>query len=191
MVVPGKNARLSTLLLLAAHSTTGSGNNMPLGFEVCIDFHCDLQRAVTLSQDQWQSLEALLSESRTPAIERERIGKAIALFEVMVGEQAGTDVDLSRNGFGEDPGQLDCISESLNTTTYLRLLADRDLLKWHRVETRKRRRLWFFSIHWTAVIKDNTDSQKYAVDSWYFKNGSPPVIQPLEHWIMGRDFKQN
>jgi hypothetical protein len=191
MVISGKTTRLSALLFLTAHSTTGSGSNMSSRFEVCIDYHCDLQQEVTLSRDQWKRLEALLNESRTPTIERENIGKAIALLEVMVGEQAGTDVDLPENGLGEDPGQLDCISESLNTSTYLRLLANRDLLNWHRVETRKRRRLWFFNIHWTAVIKDNTDSQKYAVDSWHFKNGSPPVIQPLEHWIMGRDFKQN
>ena len=86
------------------------------------------------------------------------------------------------------PGQLDCISESRNTTTYLRLLEAEGLLQWHTVEERQVRHPLIFNVHWSAVIRERTSGERFAVDSWFLDNGKPPFIQPLEDWLSGRDF---
>ncbi|MET0092598.1 MAG: hypothetical protein ABW120_03625, partial [Sedimenticola sp.] len=83
---------------------------------------------------------------------------------------------------------LDCIAESLNTTTYLKLMEDDGLLQWHQVLERKKRSIGFFAVHWTAVIREKTSRQKYAVDSWFLENGKPPVIQTIEEWKKRSDF---
>lgn len=162
----------------------------PPTFEACTDYHCDILQPVTLHPDQWQKIRSLFPATRSAVEERQQIGAAIARFEQLVGEQTDNWRDLAENdGEGSESGQLDCIAESLNTTTYLRLIERDNLLKWHQVEERRRRNPWLFNIHWTATIKEINTRQRYAVDSWFFANGQAPVIQPLDTWLAGQDFK--
>lgn len=159
----------------------------PPPFPACIDYHCDRLHHVQLDEAQWGHITGVLTRSNDPARERHAIRTAIALLEQHVGERTGTWRDLARNRAGAGlAGQLDCIAESRNTSTYLRLLQDHDLLRWHQVEQAEKRQRWIFSIHWTAVIRETTTGQRYAVDSWYLDNGQPPYVQPLDDWRHGR-----
>jgi hypothetical protein len=99
-------------------------------FFSCTDYHCDTGKIVTLTASQWQTIRYLFNADNSPAKERENIRQAIALLENIVGDITGTWRDLAGNvaGAGE-PGQLDCISESNNTTTYMQLLFEDGLLK--------------------------------------------------------------
>lgn len=157
----------------------------PPPFDSCIDFHCDATRTVTLDAGHWQAVRTLFAGETSPAGERERIRQAIALLEREVGVITGTWSDLARNIKG-DGRQLDCISESKNTTTYLQLLFDDGLFRWHEIDQRQVRHPLIFNTHWTAVILDRNSGQRYAVDSWFLGNGEPPYIQPLEDWLSGR-----
>lgn len=161
-------------------------------FFSCTDYHCDAGMIVTLTASQWQNIRRLFTQNNSPTKERENIRQAIALLENMVGEITGTWRDLGGNvaGAGE-PGQLDCISESKNTTTYLQLLFDDGLLKWHIVEERQVRHPLIFNTHWTAVILDRSNGEQFAVDSWFLDNGHPPAIQPLSDWLLGRSMDEN
>lgn len=162
----------------------------PPPFQACADYHCDIRKPVVLNERQWWEIRSLFSPTRTAAEERQQIRAAIARMEQLVGEQTGSWRDLARNGGdGSEPGQLDCIAESTNTTTYLVLLAVDKLLKWHQVKERRRRNPWLFDFHWTATIMDTQTRQEYAVDSWFFANGQPPVIQPIEAWLAGQEFR--
>ena len=38
--------------------------------------------------------------------------------------------------------------------------------------------------HWTAVLKENTTAQKWAVDSWIYANGENPAIVEAEKWYI-------
>jgi hypothetical protein len=108
-------------------------------------------------------------------------------MEKIIGEKTGTSGDRGGNlaGFGQQ-GQMDCIDESYNTTTYLKLLQRDGLLKFHRVMNRSTRFGLFAGMpHSTAVIRDVASGQDYAVDSWFFDNGELPVIMPLAHWKSG------
>jgi len=141
---------------------------------------------VTLTASQWRKVRTLFAEDTSPRQEREAIGRAIALMEREVGAITGTWRDLGGNvrGAGQE-GQLDCIAESRNTTTYLQLLSDDGLLKWHQVEARAMRNPWLLDVHWSAVIRERTGGARFAVDSWFLDNGQPPYIQPLEGWLNG------
>jgi len=162
---------------------------VPPAFFSCTDYHCDEGQTVSLNNRQWREIRALFSQTSTPAEERQQIRKAIALFETEVGLLTGTWRDRAKNAAGAGlPGQLDCISESKNTTTYLQMLSEGGLLRWHRVEKRQVRHPLIFNVHWAAVILDESTGTRYAVDSWFLDNGQPPYIQPLEAWLSGRSF---
>ncbi len=156
----------------------------PPPFPSCLDFHCDVTWQVTLQAGDWQNVRALFAGDTSPAGERERIGRAIAMLERKVGVITGTAGDRARNIPG-DGRQLDCIAESRNTTTYLRLLYNDDLLRWHEISEREVRHPLIFGNHWTAVIRDLDSGQRYAVDSWFGENGEPPYIVKLEDWLSG------
>jgi hypothetical protein len=181
--------------LLTAGIALGLGGSAPAAlspqasFAACLDYHCDLTRSVRVSQLRWQQVRALFAAVPDAAAEREAVRRSIALLEDQVGRLTGTWRDLAKNSAGAGlPGQLDCISESRNTTTYLQLLARDGLLRWHSVEEPVKRTRWLVMVHWTAVIRDRDSGQRYAVDAWFLDNGEPPYIQPLEHWLRGDDF---
>ncbi len=162
---------------------------MPPPFYSCTDYHCDEGETVSLSAQQWSQVRALFAAPRSPAEERRQVRAAIALLEVQVGGITGTSRDLAKNVAGAgQPGQLDCISESKNTTTYLQLLSNDGLLHWHTVEERRLRHPWILDLHWAAVIRDKNSGKRYAVDSWFLDNGQLPYIQPLDQWLSGHAF---
>lgn len=173
-----------TCLLLATVTSAA-----PAAFFSCTDYHCDEGQNVSLSDPQWQAVRQLfIQTAATPAQEREQIRGAIALLETEVGSITGTWRDLGENVAGAGlPGQLDCISESRNTTTYLKLLETDQLLKWHTVEERAVRTLIIFS-HWSAVIQERDNGERYVVDSWFLDNGKLPYIQTLADWKSRRRF---
>ena len=166
-----------------------SAERAPPPFFSCTDYHCDEGETVQLSEQQWQQVSSLFSPTEFPAEEREQIREAIALLETQVGRRTGTWRDLGKNVAGAgQPGQLDCIAESKNTTTYLQLLSNGGLLRWHTVEPREMRHPWLLNVHWSAVIRDKNTDQRYAVDSWFLDNGQRPFIQTLQDWSAGRRF---
>jgi hypothetical protein len=157
-------------------------------FKVCYNYGCKRTANISLTEAEWNEVGRLFAgEAKSPEKERQRIGKAIALMESLVGRRTGTSADKGRNQATGEPGQLDCIAESTNTLTYLRIFESNRWMKWHRVKPRVRRNPFIFDIHWTAVIEEQESGKEYAVDSWFFDNGIPPHIQLLEDWIHKRN----
>jgi len=183
---------IAVLCLSFLWITPAFASPAPQQFFSCTDYHCDTGKMVTLSASQWRAVRNLFTAGASPAEERAAIRKAIALLEHTVGALTGTWRDLGGNvaGAGE-AGQLDCISESKNTTTYLQLLADDGLLKWHDIGERRIRHTLIFNAHWTAVIIERNSGKHFAVDSWFLDNGEPPRIQPLSDWLQGRDIEND
>ncbi len=101
---------------------------------VCMNFGCKDKRYVTLEPKEWQSIADWFKQGpSSPENERQQIKQAIGWMEHVIGTHtpAHRDLggDLSENAVF--PGQLDCIDESINTTTYLNLFASRALLTHH------------------------------------------------------------
>lgn len=162
----------------------------PGNFSVCYDHHCASLGNLALPPKEWRLVSRLFArQSANPAGERKQIAQAIARLEQITGRQTGASNDKGGDlkGLGQ-PGQMDCIDESINTTTYLRMLEAGGLMRWHAVEDRATRG-WFLRgwPHTTAVIRDKRSGQMHAVDSWFLDNGKPPFIVPLEKWKEGWD----
>ncbi len=160
-------------------------------FVHCFDFGCKSRLGLDFSGQHWRRIEALFAPPAADAAEeRQRIRAAIALMERFAGALAGTDADRGGNYSGVDlPRQQDCIDESTNTLQYLYALEERHLLRFHRVDLKQRRIVWFIS-HWTATVRDTASGELYAVDSWYRDNGEPPYIQKLADWRRDRKFSE-
>ena len=147
-------------------------------FVHCFDFGCKTTREVRFGAARWQAVRAEFSSGVIDAeSERQAIRRAVALMERFSGEITGTYLDKGGNYPGYDlPRQMDCIDESTNTYQYLSALEERELLQWHRIDLKRRRIVWF-STHWTASIRELDSDQVFAVDSWYEDNGVMPYLR--------------
>ena len=164
----------------------------PGAFTVCSNFECSRRDAVSLTDAQWQEIRQIFTPAAASAPEeRAALRRAITRMEVLAGALNGASADLGGNYAGSGmAGQMDCIDESSNTTTYLKLFQENGLLRWHEVQEREHRAKWQVDIHWTAVMRDTVTGQSYAVDSWFLDNGQPPYIQKLEDWLDKKDFDE-
>lgn len=158
-------------------------------FTVCHRQGCAEQTDIRLSaEDATAIYQAFGGLAASPEQERLAITRAIARFEHSVGPRTGTDRDLGGTFPGVfRNGQMDCIDEATNTTTYLRLLKQAGLLQWHSILEPATRlpipRNWW--PHTSATIQDKITGVKYAVDSWFEANGQPPHIIELKQWRRG------
>lgn len=155
---------------------------------VCHAFGCARRTAVTLTPADLKRLAATLSAGRgSPAAERAAVAKAVGWLEIRVAPVVGSardigGLDLQNAGV---PGQMDCIDEATNTTSYLLVLEAHGLLRHHRV-ARPVARGFFLDgryPHATAVLVETRSGDTYAVDSWPKGNGVPPDVMPLERWF--------
>lgn len=153
---------------------------------ICYNYSCASQAGVNFSAKQIHLIRQQFLRAKTPAAERDAIARAIGGFERFAGEQTPTwrDKGGNINDDGAD-GRMDCIDHSTNTTTYLRLLARAGLLRFHRVLEPVQRAPLIINLHRAARILDRTTRQEYAVDSWFYDNGQPAAIYPLQDWLRG------
>ncbi len=158
-------------------------------FVQCFDFGCKTTQQIEFAPEQWDEVRAVFESGVVDnTTEKQAIRRAVALMERISGELSGTYLDKGGNWPGEDiPRQMDCIDESTNTYQYLSALQELDLLRWHHVDLKQRRMVWF-AVHWTASIREIDSGEQFAVDSWYRDNGELPYLQPISDWRRKRDF---
>ena len=84
-------------------------------------------------------------------------------------------------------GQLDCIDESINTTSYLQMLDKAGHVRFHDVGSIALRgnRFDLMLLHNTATLIDRESVVSYAIDSWFRANGIAPDVVLLDEWIEG------
>jgi hypothetical protein len=180
---------MALLLIGTPLTVLADAGFVPGPVTVCYGFECGTRQDVQLSSAQWSEIRGLfMPDASSAEHERNILRAAIAKMEDFTGALTGS-ADLGGNVAGSGlPKQMDCIDESTNTTAYINLLQQNDLLIWHDVAERRRRSKWIIDVHWTAVIREKSSGQYYAVDSWYLDNGKPPYIQRLEDWQAKKDF---
>jgi hypothetical protein len=201
--------RVATVALLLAaltactHERTGSVDRHFADFQspaprgntvhVCHAYGCKLQTRFRFTEADILALDALMESTRqaeTAHEERRAIAYAIAWMERRVGEAIGTSADRPGMDFAAsgDPGQQDCVDEATNTTSYLLVLAHNNLIRHHTVGTPFAKENLLRGIsgwpHWTAVIRETATGQRWAVDSWIFKNGENPAVVETEKWYI-------
>jgi hypothetical protein len=157
-------------------------------FEICHSGGCTHISPVRIDSAEWQHAASICKPVPADAeAERTCIANMIGELEKTVGAKTGTDTD--RGGtFGNSayPGQMDCNDEAINTTTYLKLMQQHGLIQYHEILDVARRGFFFNRWpHTTAVIQDRQTRQRYAVDAWFYDNGTPAVVVPFELWKSG------
>ena len=192
---------LSVALLLTGCSYGGNGPPAPhyLQFEakqphgntvhVCSAYGCRKKSPFTFTHADMARLSEIMQEGQdSPAAERKALKSAIAWIETRVGPETGTAHDRASLDFAGagDPGQMDCVDEATNTTSYLTVLAAHGLLRHHAVLSPMAKSALFLGrwTHYFAVIRETSSSQKWAVDSFMYANGKPPIIMEAEKWYI-------
>ena len=155
---------------------------------ICYNYDCAVTAKVKIREYELRAVRRLLLRATDAVEEREAISLAIGLFEVVAGRQTPTRADKGRNvnDDGVD-GRMDCIDESANATTYLRLLESRGWLKHHLVLDPVKRAPLLVNDHWAARIAEKQTGREFAVDSWFFDNGQPAFVAPLDEWLAGAE----
>lgn len=187
---------LSVLISLTACSTgiplqKYAPTNQPKeAFTFCYGYSCTHRKETGFTEKEWAGVSRIFTNkpAKTAEAERVKIGSAIAQMESMIGGKTGTAHDLPEaRGKKEDPAQMDCVDETINTSRYLEFLQTAGLMKFHKVAHPVHRGYIVDGAwpHNTAVIAELDGGKQYAVDSFYRANGEEPYIMPAQDWLMG------
>ena len=176
--------RFWLILAIGLFSLSASADEV----SICYNYDCAVTARVDFLAIELGAIRKLLIGSKDAAGERQAISQVIGLFETAAGKQTPTWADKGRNvnDDGVD-GRMDCIDESRNATTYLRLLESKGWLKYHQVLDLVIRAPLLVNDHWAARIMEKQSGLEFAVDSWFLDNGQPAFIAPLEAWRHGAE----
>jgi hypothetical protein len=205
----GLVARVGTLAAVAllgcacTHERTGPVSQHYLDFStrpprnntvyVCHAYGCRMQTPFRFTDEDIAALGSVMAKTRqadSAHEERRAVAYAIAWMERRTGDVIGTSADRPGMDFtaSGDPTQQDCVDEATNTTSYLLILERNGLLKHHSVGTPFSKENLLRGIagwpHWTAVLKETANGQRWAVDSWIYANGENPAIVEAEKWYI-------
>lgn len=182
----------ASMKTLGAHYFIGSYGKQdpsPSRFSICYSHSCSLSADTQLSTEEWNAVRQTFDPGSSDAErERQSIAEAISLIETIVGKRTGTDADMAGSfaGMFRD-NQMDCIDETVNTSTYLIMMKNDSLIRFHDLlgPVHRGYLLWGGWPHVAPVIADMLSGDEYVVDSWFLDNGQPPFIIPLEQWKNG------
>lgn len=194
-----------TIILISTVALMGCSTGIPLqkyapqkqpkdDFTFCYGYSCTAQKQAGFTDKEWAGVKRVFTNKPAKDAESERlkIAAAVATMEKIIGAKTGTSHDLAEaRGKKEDPAQMDCIDETMNTSRYLEFLQNDGLLKFHKV-AHPIHRGYFVDGAWphnTAVIaelnKEGKPAKQFAVDSFYRANGEEPYIVPAASWLAG------
>ena len=162
-----------------------SGNAHAEQLTVCHGYSCHFKTRLTLGAGDMRQMASILRSGHgSPAAERRAVSRLVQFYERRAAAVVGIrDRPKSDFGAGRERGQMDCVDESTNTTSILKLAERRGLLKHHKVMRRASR--GFFADgrypHFTAVLQERSGG-KWVVDSWYEPAGGAPDIMLLSEW---------
>lgn len=176
-----------SLLVALASLAAPAWAAQPISNEIpiCHNFNCGFTTTMILSGEEWEQItEFFRNPPQNAGEERAKIVRALGWFEVLAGRHSPIHLDLGQNRMrdGTTHGQMDCIDESLNTTTYLKALEQNGLMRFHQVMDRAyRRTAW--DQHWAGRVLDTTTGRTWVIDSWFQDYGMDPFLQAYEQWM--------
>ncbi len=154
---------------------------------VCHAHGCQKQESFTFSNSDISDIAVLMDYARTadtPEQERRAIAYAIGWMERRVGPATGTAKDRASLEFMNASGQLDCVDEATNATSYLLVLQRNGLLRHHMVVRPFSKASFFQWPHMAAMIKTRQNGQIFAVDSGVGPNGTNPSVTLASNWYI-------
>lgn len=177
---------LAVLLLACVASASASASE---AVSVCYNYGCLSEDDVLYSGAQLSRVQRLLDDGRSAVHERALLGVAVGWMLGWAGRQTPISADRGGN-YADDGvyGRMDCIDHATTTTRLLRLFERRGWLRFHRVVEPALRTNFLIFDHYSAQIEEvesSDEAGRYVVDSWFFDNGQPAVVMPLQGWLAG------
>jgi hypothetical protein len=158
---------------------------------VCHGYGCAFRSKLTLGSADGARFRSIMGAGAgSPKAERAALSRAVSYFDRRANEATGYK-DRPRTEVGKpERGQMDCVDESTNTHALLLYLAERGLLKFHKVGRNVSRGFFVDGRypHFTAIVVDPT-GVKWVVDPWYATVGGAPDIFPYEQWKVRGQFE--
>lgn len=170
---------LGAWLLLAA----GQLHADPMALSVCYDYGCKVQEEIKFGDEVFDKVSEMLGTANDALSERHAISAVVAHLYVEAGKV--TPIWRDRGGDSNDDGigSMDCIDHAANTTTFLKLLEARGLLRFHDVGEPVKRGI--FAEHWAAQLRERGGNGVYTVDSWFYEFGMPAIVMSMADWRRG------
>ncbi len=188
MLILGKaNAQNADVQITDVAINNAPGADVPGAIKVCYDFSCKTTSKVQFNTEDWNKVTVLFEDNADAWEERQKMLEAVATIEEIVGTYTPTYRDVGKNWpinnseLAGKPGQMDCIDESINSTTYLKMMEREGLFKFHIVRDRAYRKS-FLRQHWAAQIVETRNGHHYIIDSWFKDNGELPYLVKGEAW---------
>lgn len=152
---------------------------------VCSGHGCQHANKFTFSKNQLLEISSFFENVNTPSEERNAIKKVLAHIESIVGPATGTFKDGKGMSFfgSNNPGQLDCVDEANNVTSYLIVLAENNILNWHNILKPTWKWPLFSWNHYVARIQDISTKENWIIDSGINPNAGEPLIITEKQWL--------
>lgn len=190
LILPDPDSwRIQAEAVMADNDARGAAAQVPpLGplrapLTACSGTACARLDPVALTADEAAAIAATFPADGERDDQRAAAARAIALWEGFTGQRNGTWADHPGNQHDDDePGQLDCVSEAVNSHSYLERLAQAGLLTHYRVGGLILRYTLLLQHVATHIVHVEDEDEDFAVDSWVGANGEPPVIEPYVDW---------
>jgi len=170
---------LALALLLAG----AAAHAAPAPLTICYDYGCKAQDEISFGDAVFETVGEMLRTADDPVSERNAVAAVVARMYVEAGKQTPIWRDRGGDSHDEGIGSMDCIDHAANTTTFLRLLEARRLLRFHDVGAPVKR--GFFAEHWTAQLVERDNGAAFAIDSWFYDFGMPAIVMALPDWRAG------
>lgn len=162
----------------------------PASFDECHGFNCAERSEVSLRPQEWRRVTRLFARSAPNArAERRRIAEAVALMQKIVGAKTGTGVhqwthkNLLILPNLSDPTQLDCVDEAVNTWTYMTMMEQARLFRFHHVaKLSYAGSLSDPNTRNTAVLQEKGGAY-YSIDPSLVDVGVPAPVFLLSIWL--------
>jgi hypothetical protein len=155
----------------------------------CHGFGCVFRTEIGLGPADHSRMSQMMAAGRASAdAERKAIARTEVWFEKRVAPLTGTGKAKARSGgmmLGGDPTQFDCIDATSNTTSFLIVLSQLGLLRYHDIDAPISRIFTGGGPHFTATIKDRKTGQGWTVDPWTHDHGELPDVWTVERWKDG------
>ncbi|MBI2241251.1 MAG: hypothetical protein HYU59_10675 [Magnetospirillum gryphiswaldense] len=171
--------------VVGANAQSGLAALDPLAapFIACSGTACHHTWLVALDADAREDIRQLFAAVADADQERLALAQAVARIETSVGTQNGTWADEAGNRLSDtdDPDQLDCVSETINTRSYLERLIQAGLVGHHRLG-QVVMRFTLILQHVASTIVDTDADVEYVIDSWVGANGEEPSVETYPQW---------
>jgi hypothetical protein len=154
---------------------------------ICFNWSCLRRQILTFTPEDMVAVKEQLrlcpSNNFHDRVQRLRIGVwQMELLAMKYQPLLANDRAVNESEHGIE-GRTDCIDNSTNTTTFLRILQDLQQLPGWSVSTPQvRHRFSIHQVHWTAVVIDAESDTPWSADSWYRPHGHLPMVMPLSSW---------